>query len=66
MNKTIYRMSSIYIGIIGPAGRGLDYYKMTKDLFNSMVSTAKRIIQEQLTLDYKDITLVSGGAAWSG
>jgi len=66
MPKITYKMSSIHIGIIGTAGRGLDFNKMTKDLFDSMISTVERIIQQQLKLDYENITLVSGGAAWSG
>ena len=54
------------IGIIGTAGRGRDGVKMTKQLFDRMITEAERIITKQLKLEWDDITLVSGGAAWSG
>lgn len=59
-------MSTLRIGIIGTAGRDPDNGKMTKELFDSMLATTRRIIKEQTKLDYKRITLISGGAAWSG
>ena len=59
-------MSTLRIGIIGTAGHDPDNGKMTKELFDSMLATARRIIREQTKLDYKRITLISGGAAWSG
>ena len=38
---------------------------MTKQLFDGMLAEAERIVTQQLKLDWEDIALVSGGAAWS-
>lgn len=54
------------IGIIGTAGRGSDAAKMTKHLFDSMLAEVERIVTTQLKLEWEDVMLVSGGAAWSG
>lgn len=60
-------MSSITtISIIGSAGRNDDAPKMTKELFQVMVSKAKgeilSLLEEKSETNY---TLVSGGAAWA-
>jgi hypothetical protein len=54
------------IGIIGTAGRGTGSSKMTKHLFDIMLVEAERIIIKQLKFEWKNVMLVSGGAAWSG
>jgi len=53
------------VGIVGTAGRLDDTEKMSKELFESMVERAAQIIEHEFHLDWKDIDLVSGGAAWS-
>lgn len=56
------------IGIIGTAGRGDDNPKMTKDLYFRMLRrTELKCLNELLDADLNknDLTLVSGGAAWS-
>ena len=59
-------MSPTTVGIIGTAGRGTHGAKMTKQLFDNMLVEAERIIREQLKLEWEEVALVSGGAAWSG
>ncbi|RUP48730.1 hypothetical protein BC936DRAFT_144084 [Jimgerdemannia flammicorona] len=52
------------IGIIGTAGRGVGV-KMTKSIFDAMLSKTEHIIEGQLKLEWEQVVLVSGGAAWS-
>jgi hypothetical protein len=48
------------LAIIGTAGRGKDYQKLNSQIYNSMISAAKKVIElESVT------HLVSGGAAWA-
>jgi len=53
------------IAIIGSAGRGAESVKMTKPLFDKMLAKVERIITDRLKLEWRHVTLVSGGAAWS-
>jgi hypothetical protein len=59
-------MAPTTIGIVGTAGRGADGAKMSKPLFDAMLAEAERIVEKQLKLKWENVTLVSGGAAWSG
>jgi len=54
----------ITIGIIGTAGRKEDGAKMSKELYGKMYRKADAYISN-LGLEPRDITLVSGGAAYS-
>ena len=58
------KLSGIRVGIIGTAGRKEDGAKMNKDVYLAMVNDAKWQL-ERLKLTPADITLISGGAAWS-
>ena len=60
------------ISIIGTAGRKSDGQKMTSELYMKMIKKTCEIIKSQTELsspnsrvESKEITLVSGGAAWS-
>lgn len=53
------------IAIIGSAGRKTDAPKMNKALYERMVTTTHNVITVDFKLDPKDVTLISGGAAWS-
>jgi hypothetical protein len=54
------------VGIIGTSGRGVLGKKLNKDIFEKMVNKTEEIIENQLHLEWRDIVLVSGGAAWAG
>ncbi len=56
----------VFVGIIGTAGRGKAEAKMTKEIYERMVSTALSVIENDFKLDFNNVVLVSGGAAWSG
>lgn len=53
------------VGIIGSAGRKQEGAKMTKELFESMMSKAQEVIETTWKLKPEDVILVSGGAAWA-
>lgn len=53
------------IAIIGSAGRGLDVNKITKELWSKMINKAEEIIVKEWGLEWKNVRLVSGGAAFS-
>ena len=53
------------VAIIGTAGRREDGPKMTKALYESMVSYSHRFIGNLCQGDYKQVQLASGGAAWA-
>jgi len=48
------------LAIIGTAGRGEDYYRLTSEIYFKMVEAAKKVIEIE-----KVTNLVSGGAAWA-
>jgi len=52
------------VAIVGTSGRGDDGPRMTKQLFDLMVTRAQAIIRDKL--DSSPVHLVSGGAAWAG
>ena len=52
------------VAIVGTAGRGDAGKRMSKPLFDLMVSTAQSLIREEL--GSSPVHLISGGAAWSG
>ncbi len=54
------------VSIVGSAGRRGDAAKMNKKLYLRMVEKAKAVITKDFKLDFQNIHLVSGGAAWSG
>lgn len=54
------------IAIIGTAGRGEDGKRMNLDLYNRMIRKSEEIITQYFKLNWSNIILVSGGAAWSG
>lgn len=54
------------IAIIGTAGRDEFSEQMTKSLYQHMIDESEVIVTKKLNLDWPNITLVSGGAAWSG
>ena len=53
------------VSIIGTAGRREDASRMSKILYKRMVNHAAYTIAVTWGLEGKDITLVSGGAAWA-
>ncbi len=60
--------SKIKISIVGTSGRGNIINNLTKDLFNKMVIYTDNHISNYLkenNLDWKNVELISGGAAWS-
>lgn len=56
--------STVTISIIGSAGRKNDANIVSLDLYNKLLSKAEQIITEEFKLNWQDITLVSGGAAF--
>jgi|688.fasta_scaffold1071164_1 hypothetical protein len=57
-------MSDIKVSIIGSAGRKEDANFITKELYEKLLEKVEYVILTEWKLDYKNITLVSGGAAF--
>lgn len=53
----------ISIAIIGTSGRKQDKEKMSEEVWKNMISKAEEIVTKDLLLDWKEIKLISGGAA---
>lgn len=53
------------VAIIGSAGRNEDAKKMSKELFEAMVTKADRMITSVFKLDKSKVILVSGGSAFA-
>ncbi|RUP48371.1 hypothetical protein BC936DRAFT_144662 [Jimgerdemannia flammicorona] len=58
-------MTKTTVAIVGTAGGGADGPKMTKSIFDAMLAKAESLIERQLKLEWEQVTLISGGAAWS-
>lgn len=54
------------IAIIGTAGRGEDGKKMNEEIYMRMINKSEELITKKFKFQWRDIVLVSGGAAWSG
>lgn len=56
----------IKVAIIGTSGRDKTISKdMTPELLSKMIEKSKEIIEHTFHLDPSNVTLISGGAAWS-
>lgn len=53
------------IAIIGTAGRKTDRYKLNAKIYKQMIEKTKDLIENHFKLNPTEITLISGGAAWS-
>lgn len=53
------------IGIIGTAGRGENIKYLNGEIWDRMVMITRSYIEKNITTDWRKVTLVSGGAAWS-
>eukprot|EP00731_Ephydatia_muelleri_P036089 Em0200g8a len=53
------------VSIVGTAGRGPDFAKMSKDIYRRTFQKAKDVITNVFKLELGAVELVSGGAAWS-
>ena len=53
------------VAIVGTAGRKNDAARMSRELFERMCQRTTQIIERELHLDWKNICIQSGGAAWS-
>lgn len=53
------------IAIIGSAGRKDDASKVNRNLYDSMILEAERIITKEWEFEWKNVELVSGGASFS-
>jgi hypothetical protein len=54
----------MYVAVIGSAGRGLDAEKVSLEIFETAIMFAEMDIENLWRLEWKDVTLVSGGAAF--
>ena len=54
------------VSIVGTAGRGPDFLKMSKVIYRKMLEKARDVIKNEFMLKPENIELVSGGAAWAG
>jgi RimJ/RimL family protein N-acetyltransferase len=55
----------LLVSIIGSAGRNEDAPKINAAIYQKMIATSKSIIENDWKLNWEDVTLVSGGAAFS-
>ncbi len=63
--KKLKQDDLISIAIIGSAGRGEDSKKICPKIWEKMNKEAERIIIEDWKLDWNNVHLVSGGAAFA-
>ena len=56
----------VKVSIVGSAGRRADIQRLNKALFNRMIDKAKEVLTDVWKLQFEQVELVSGGAAWSG
>lgn len=53
------------IAVIGFSGRRVAGQLLTRELYDSMVGRIERYVTDLLRLDWQNVRLVSGGAAWA-
>ena len=66
MLPVVQLKSCVQVSIIGSAGRKSDQCKMSLQLYNEAIDKTMDIIKEKLKVKFTNISLVSGGAAWTG
>lgn len=62
MIKNYLILPQRHYAVIGSAGKGQDYDRMTKDVFYKMVNKTEKLLEKETKAK---ITLVSGASSWS-